>query len=55
MPTLLLNDSLSFNFDTTFSNTVPNWITFVKEVFDLMLSLESDATARFSLFMHFLK
>ena len=29
------NDTLSFNFFMAFSNSIPNWITFVKEVFFL--------------------
>ena len=36
------NESLTFTFFVTFSNSIPNWRTFVKEVFDLMFSLESD-------------
>ena len=36
------NESLTFTFFVTFSNSIPNWGTFVKEVFDLMFSLESD-------------
>ena len=38
----LPNDSLTFTFYVTFSNSIPNWATFVKEVFDSMFSLESD-------------
>ena len=36
------NESLTFTFFVTFSNSIPNWRTFVKEVFDLMFSLEGD-------------
>ena len=36
------NDSLTFTLYATFSNSIPKWATFVKEVFDLMFSLESD-------------
>ena len=36
------NESLTFTFYVTFLKSIPNWITFVKEVFDLMFSLESD-------------
>ena len=36
------NDSLTLNFYVIFSNRLPNWATFVKEVFDSMFSLESD-------------
>ena len=39
------NESLTFTFFVTFSNSIPNWRTFVKEVFDLMFSLESDKMA----------
>ena len=36
------NDSLTFTFYVIISNSIPNWVTFVKEVFDLMFSLEID-------------
>ena len=36
------NDSLTFTFYVIFSNSIPNWATFVKEVFDSMFSLEID-------------
>ena len=36
------NESLTFTFFVTLWNSIPNWTTFVKEVFDLMFSLESD-------------
>ena len=36
------NDSLTFSFYQTFSNSIPNGTTFLKEVFDLMLGLQSD-------------
>ena len=36
------NDSLTFTFYVIVSNSMPNWATFVKEVFDLMNGLESD-------------
>ena len=36
------NDSLTFTFYATFSNRLPNWTTFEKDVFfDLMLSSDS--------------
>ena len=35
-------DSLTFTFYETFSHIIPNWITLVKKVFDLMIRLESD-------------
>ena len=35
-------NSLTFTFYMTFLNSIPNWTTFEKEVFDLMFSLESD-------------
>ena len=36
------NDSSTFTFYVIISNSIPNWATFVKEVFDSMFSLESD-------------
>ena len=42
MTALWPNDSLTFTFFETFSNSIPKWTTFVKEIFDLMTSLESD-------------
>ena len=33
MTALWPNDSLTFTFYATFSNSIPNWTTFVKEVF----------------------
>ena len=42
MTALWPNDSLIFTFYVIFSNSIPNWRTFVKWVFDLMFSLESD-------------
>ena len=32
----------NFTCYVTFSKSIPNWTTFVKEVFDLMFSLERD-------------
>ena len=42
MTALGQNDSLTSTSYVTFSNNIPNWATFVKEVSDSMLSLESD-------------
>ena len=42
MAVLWANECLTFTFYETFSNSIPNCTTFVKEVFDLMFSLESD-------------
>ena len=42
MTALWQNDSLSFTLYATFSFSITNWTTFVKEVFDLMFSIESD-------------
>ena len=42
MTALWLDDSSTFTFYVPFSNSLPNWATFVKEVFYLMFSLESD-------------
>ena len=42
MTALWPNDSLTFTFYETFSNSIPYWTTFVKEVFDSKFSLESD-------------
>ena len=42
MSALWPNDSLSFTSHETFSNSIPKWTTFVKEVFDSMFGLESD-------------
>ena len=36
------NESLTFTFYVIISKSISNWITFVKEVFDSMFSLESD-------------
>ena len=36
------NDSVTFTFHVTFSKMIPNWPTFVKEVFDSIFSLEGD-------------
>ena len=35
------NQRLTFTFYETFSNSILNWVTFVTEVFDMILSLES--------------
>ena len=42
MTALWPNDSLIFTFYVIFSNIIPNLRTFVKELFDSILSLESD-------------
>ena len=42
MTTLWPDESLTFTFYLTFSNSKPNWTTFVKEVFDSVFRLESD-------------
>ena len=42
MTALWPNDSLAFTFYLIFSNSIQNWTTFVKEVFDSVFSLESD-------------
>ena len=36
------NDSQTFTFYATFLNSILNWATFEKEVFDFMFSLEGD-------------
>ena len=36
------NDSLTFTFYMTLSNSIPNWKSFVKKFFDSVFSLESD-------------
>ena len=36
------NDSFTSTFYVTFSNNIPNWASFEKEVFDPMFSLESE-------------
>ena len=41
------NDSLSFTFSETFSNSIRNWSMSVKKFFDLMISLESDEMTSF--------
>ena len=41
------NDKLTFTFYVIFSNSIPNWTTFVKEVFNSMFSLESDKMTAF--------
>ena len=42
MTVLWPNDSLTFNFYVIFSIIIPNWTTFVKELFVSVFSLESD-------------
>ncbi len=42
MTALWPNDSLTFTFYVIISNGIPNWATFVKEIFDSKFSLESD-------------
>ena len=42
MTALWPSDFLTFTFDEIISKSIPNWATFVKEVFDSMFSLESD-------------
>ena len=42
MTSLWPNDSLTFIFYVTFSNSIPNWATFEKEFLDSMFSVESD-------------
>ena len=36
------NGSLNFTFYEIFSNSIPKWTTFTKEVFYSMISLEGD-------------
>ena len=47
MTALWRNDSLTFTFYAIIPNSIPNWASFVKEVFDLMFSLESDEMSVF--------
>ena len=42
MSALWPTDSLTFTFYVIFSNRIPNWATFVKEVFDSMFGLGID-------------
>ena len=42
MTVLLPNDSLTFTFYVTLSNSMPNWASFITEVFDAIFCLESD-------------
>ena len=42
MTSYLPNHSVTFTFYVIISNSIPNWATFVKEVFYSMSSLESD-------------
>ena len=42
MTALWPNDSLTFTFNLTFSNSIPNWTSLVKEVFYFNVSLQSD-------------
>ena len=41
------NDSLTFTFYMTFSNSIPNWSTIVKEVFDSMFGLRIEKMTAF--------
>ena len=40
-------DSKPVTFFATLSNSILNWVTFEKEVFDLMFNLESDEMTTF--------
>ena len=42
MTALWPNDNLTFTFYVIILKNIPNWKTFVKEVFDSLFSLESD-------------
>ena len=42
MSALWQNECLTFTFYEKISKGIPNWKTFVKEVFDLIISLNSD-------------
>ena len=42
MTALWPSDFLTFTFDEIISKSIPNWATFVKEVFDSMFSLKND-------------
>ena len=42
MTALWPNGSLTFTFYEIFSNSIPKWTTFAKEVFYSMISLEGD-------------
>ena len=42
MTALWPNGSITFTFYVTLSNSIPNWASFVKEVFDSTFSLKSD-------------
>ena len=41
MAALWTNEMTIFDFYDTFSNSIPKWTTFVKDVFDSMINLES--------------
>ena len=47
MTALCPNDSSTLIFYVTFSKSIPNWTTFVKEVFYIMISLDSDKLTPF--------
>ena len=47
MTALWPNDILTLTFYATFLNSIGNWTTFVKEVFDSMFSLENDKMTAF--------
>ena len=47
MTALWTNESLTFTFYETFSNSLPIWTTFVKEFFDSLPNLESDKMTAF--------
>ena len=49
MTALWPNDSLTFTFYVTISNSIPNWASFKKNIFDLVFSLESDEITAFLL------
>ena len=42
MTALWPNDRLTLTFYVIFSNTIPNWTTFVTDFFELMISSDSD-------------
>ena len=47
MTAICPNQRLTLTFYETFTNNIPNWVTFVKEVFYIILSLERDEMTAF--------
>ena len=52
MTALWPNDRLTLTLYATFSNSLPNWTTFVEEVFNTMLCLQGDKMSKWKTNFH---